>query len=281
MNKPKPGIGSLIASPLDKKSQSSGQIIAGYWILLQDWTKCSQKCGGGFSYQQRMCVPPKAGGRPCQGSALLKKKCNTHPCPSVNALLTLIEKSKKSTDPATSPKPIVKVGVFSNRPQRYSKCVIKENDAFIMTKVVGSRDPIRKPIRIMMNPMSISIFNDDTYQELFYSFDMHKTKFIVSKTHCCFVLQDNWKKESICGYNEYCGKRKENIWVDGWSNDFKLFNGECRQELKSTKNLNDLLAGKDIEDEISKKSEEIMEEVNLLINLYRQKQQLQHNNQSQ
>ena len=117
----------------------------------------------------------------------------------------------------------------------------------------------------MMNPMSISIFNDDTYQELFYSFDMHKTKLVVTKTHCCFILQDSWKKESICGYNEYCGNMRENTWVDGWSDDFKLFNGECKQELKSTKNLNDLIAGKDIEEEIAKKSGEIMEEVNLTI----------------
>ena len=91
-----------------------------------------------------------------------------------------------------SPRPIVKVGVFSNRPQRYSKCIIKENDAFIMTIVAGTIEPVKKPMRIMMNNMTISIFNDDNYQELNYSYDLARTKLVVDTTKwCCFTLEDN------------------------------------------------------------------------------------------
>jgi len=263
IKKVKPGLGSMMANPLGKKGQEAGKPVNGYWVLLQDWTGCSKKCAGGLSYKQRMCVPPKAGGKPCKGHHLLVKPCNTHPCPSVNSLLSLIAKSKKSTDPATSPKPIVKAGVFSNRPQRYSKCIIKENDAFIMIKVKGTPNPIRKPIRIMMNLMTISIYNDDTYQEQNYSYDLQKTRFTTSHTHCCFDLQDNWNKATICGYTQYCGKKGTNSWVNGWSNDIKLFKTDCNGKPTTLEksSINNILASADIEDEITKKSSEIMEEV--------------------
>jgi len=35
----------------------------GYWMLLNNWTKCTLSCGGGKSYQQWLCVPPKDGGK--------------------------------------------------------------------------------------------------------------------------------------------------------------------------------------------------------------------------
>jgi len=53
----------------------------GYFILLQDWSQCTLKCGGGKSYQHWMCVPPKKGGRACQGKPIRSKNCNTQPCP--------------------------------------------------------------------------------------------------------------------------------------------------------------------------------------------------------
>jgi hypothetical protein len=259
-----PSIGSMIAKPDDRSGH--GALKDGYWVLLQDWTSCSVKCGNGTSYQQWMCVPPKGKGKPCVGKRVKTKECNSHACPSVSALLDLITASKKNAA-EVSPRPIVKAGVFSNRPQRYSKCIIKENDAFIMTKVVGASKMVRKPMRIMMNNMTISIFNDDHYQELFYSFDLQKSKLIIAKEHCCFRLQDNWQTSKICGYNEYCGPKHANTWVDGWSADLKLFKNTCKTELQENSNMG--FAGiitADIEDEIKKKSSEIMDEVNNIKN---------------
>jgi len=254
----KPGIGSMIASPLPKKD-SSAIPVNGYWVLLQDWTSCSKKCGGGLTYQHRMCIPPKAGGKDCVGESLLRKPCNTHNCPSVNSLLALINKDQKKSG-ALAPKPIVQAGVFSNKPQRYSKCKVKENDAFIMTKVTGSLEPIRKPIRIVMNLQTISIFNDDTYQELYYSFELDKTRFLVKQEHCCFGIKDNWKDETICGYKEYCGPKTQNIWTDGWSKDIKLFKEDCKVEVKSMK-THSYFAEADIQDEVEEETSEIMQEV--------------------
>jgi hypothetical protein len=52
----------------------------GKWIILQDWSECSLKCGGGTTVLHRFCVPPEGDGKPCEGDAILIKKCNTHPC---------------------------------------------------------------------------------------------------------------------------------------------------------------------------------------------------------
>jgi len=267
----KSAIGSLLASPLPKDEVRTGlgDLVDGYWILLNDWTQCSLKCGNGTSYQQWMCVPPKHGGKECRGPAVRQKACNTHPCPSVNALLTLVSKNEKGgdKDKGTQRNIIVKAGVFSNRPQRYSKCVIKENDAFVMIKVDGTTDLVRKPIRIMMNNMTISIFNDDNYEELFYSYILQNTKFVYSREHCCFKLEDTTKRSKICGYNEFCGPKNRNIWSDQWSRDFNLFKGACKSEMSINSVLNNVLATQSIQDEIKKKSGEIIDEVQLILNI--------------
>ena len=55
----------------------------GYWVLIQDWTQCTLKCGGGLQYQQNACIPPKEGGKPCEGLPIRTRPCNTNPCPTV------------------------------------------------------------------------------------------------------------------------------------------------------------------------------------------------------
>jgi len=37
----------------------------GQWVVVKKWSECSKTCGGGVSVLQRMCLPPKPGGRPC------------------------------------------------------------------------------------------------------------------------------------------------------------------------------------------------------------------------
>jgi hypothetical protein len=100
-------------------AKKGGVVVAdpkdGYWMVLQTWTQCSLKCGGGVSTMQRMCVPPKNGGKPCEGEAILTKKCNTAACPTVGS-----DPAQAKTEQAKMGKPIVKVAPFSQRPQRYS-----------------------------------------------------------------------------------------------------------------------------------------------------------------
>ena len=70
------------------------RLIDGYWILLSDWSECTLKCGGGYRYQQWMCIPPKRGGKPCVGQAIRTKPCNRQPCPNVGGLGTLQRMAK-------------------------------------------------------------------------------------------------------------------------------------------------------------------------------------------
>jgi len=269
----KPGLGNLLTGATKKDGVNTNDpnvkqsLKDGRWILMQDWTNCDKKCGNGTSYQQWVCVPPEDGGKPCQGESVKTKHCNTHPCPSVNALLELINKDAHETKEVrdVSSKPIVKVGVFSSRPQRYSKCIIKENDAFMMITVKSALAPVRKPIRIIMNNLTVSMYNDDTYEELNYSYDVQKVKFTASQNWCCFHLEDTWRKDEICGYKEYCGAKDKNVWADGWRDDVSLFKHECKQELPVNHNDNNVLIIQDIQDEIEKKASEAAEEVSNIV----------------
>ena len=49
------------------------------------WSKCSKKCGGGVKTRSRKCdhPKPKAGGKPCVGSATEQAKCNTKACAGI------------------------------------------------------------------------------------------------------------------------------------------------------------------------------------------------------
>ena len=72
--KGKKTLGSVL--PKKPKTGTFVKPVDGYWIMLQDWTDCTLKCGGGKSYQQFMCVPPKNGGKPCKGKSIKSRTCN-------------------------------------------------------------------------------------------------------------------------------------------------------------------------------------------------------------
>ena len=58
----------------------------GYWMILQDWSQCTKKCGGGLSYRHLMCIPPKNGGKQCVGQPIRTRPCNPEPCPTVSEI---------------------------------------------------------------------------------------------------------------------------------------------------------------------------------------------------
>jgi len=207
-----------------RKEKSTGAPTDGYWILLQDWSECTLKCGEGQTYQQWQCIPPKNGGKPCQGKSIKVKKCNTNPCPKYSSVLNILN----IVTPEVK-KPIIKVAPFSSRLQQYSKCIIKENDAFLSTLDKKTKVESKFPIRVVMNNHTVTIFKDDEYQDIYHSFELDKTAFVkLNNRFCCFDLRDGQISSTLCGYNKFCGNSIDNKWVNEWAEHFQLFKVGCK-----------------------------------------------------
>jgi len=204
----------------------------GYWIVLQTWSQCTLKCGGGKSYLQRMCVPPKKGGKPCAGKGIIDKDCNIQPCPKVEATIM------QNTNNTQLLKPIVKIMPFSTRPQRYSKCVIKEGDMMYekdlsekdqLTSNMGAKpsdmDSVQIPVRVVMNNRTLSIFAGQDYDSHIIGFVLKKSAIVMDakKPECFYVNQDDGKKARLCPFG--CENTKKA--VEEWDYDFNLFKYQC------------------------------------------------------
>ena len=246
------------------------KVIDGYWIVLQEWSQCSLKCGGGVSTLQRMCVPPKHGGNQCEGPAILTKPCNIQPCPFVKEL-----KRKQSNTTIESPpkKPIVKIMPFTDRPQRYTKCIVKESD-MLYTKIFDEKvqyvENIQIPVRVVMNNRTLSIFASTDYKSNLMSFDLQRTTLAPSKPHKnCFILTEGegtekLKQAEMCPFGF---DRVEEVFQE-WAYDFNLFKFQCKTA-KETIDLDNADA-KALDDKFKKKVEQanldIVEEKSKLIN---------------
>lgn len=230
----------------------------GYWMLLQDWSQCTLKCGGGLQYQQLMCIPPKEGGKPCQGPAIRTRPCNTQLCPTVQTKSsnnipglsgdnTTLNGGGNST--RTLP-PILKQMTLSKRRNRYDKCVIKEDDALMIQEEMANS---KIPVRIVLNDRTITIFQDESLENQISSFTIKDTLFLhVTNDSNCFKLK------KIIGHSaQLCqlDSQKPGSWVEEWDYDYNLFKNQCyKKRSKSSVSLK-------IEDE-KKVKEEFTEKVN-------------------
>ena len=243
----------LNKNPSQSTKPNVGVPINGYWITLQNWSQCSLKCGGGVSTLHRMCVEPKNGGLPCQGQAILTKPCNVDPCPSTSA----------GVEPTQSLKPIVKVMPFSQRPQRYEKCVLKESDMLFTNNstTLSNKNAIEEqkqiPVRLIMNQNTISIFNGEELSTRLLTFNIESTTFrrVIPKDiesqrkEDCFVLSSGNQIAELCPLMTInCQKQ-----IEEWDYDFHLFKNQCRPKRYAAKF--------DIEGELKKKIEEAKQAV--------------------
>jgi hypothetical protein len=209
-----------------KKRISRGKSVDGYWILLQDWTSCTLRCGGGKSYQHWMCVPPKNKGKPCRGQAVKVRECNNQKCPPIgNFIKNRLIRLRKAQQKASKPM-IVTVGRLTNKPQRYSKCNLKENDAFLSKYNIHTKLESKQPVRLVMNNQTVSLFADENYLNKLYSFNFDKTS-IHRSGFCCIGFRDNYKSLKLCGFPGDCGTRINNRWSEQWISDFRLFKEVC------------------------------------------------------
>ena len=233
-------------------NSTTSKVVDGYWITLQTWTQCSLKCGGGVSTFHKMCVPPKEGGKPCDGPAILNKPCNVQPCPVVKDLKTF-----KLNQTRSFKKPIVKIMPFSDRPQRYSKCIIKESD-MMYTKIFNEKvqyvENVQVPVRVVMNNRTIAIFGSSDYNSVLSSFELQHTEIAPSKMHPnCFILSQgditdlNHLQAEICPFGL---DRSPEVYQE-WLYDFNLFKNQCHSD-KETVDL-DAADARSLDDKFKKK----------------------------
>jgi hypothetical protein len=264
----------------DAKAEKDNKLADGYWVTLQNWSQCNLKCGGGTSTYHRMCVAPKNGGKPCQGEPIMHKPCNMQPCPerddesSNGNLLAGGAMGKKNTEVL---KPIVKIMAFTDLPQRYTKCKIKESDMMIFYKsddpalvnnslmvgktIEGTMGEINIPSRVVMNNSTLTVFSGDHYQTLYQSYTLKRTKFFASKIKKnCFELGEGSKKAiTLCPFGcEHSAKPLEE-----WTFDFELFKNRCDR-----KSSNDPNADEELKKKIQAKMVNIVFKKCLKINKY-------------
>lgn len=202
----------------------------GYWIILQNWTPCTLKCGGGLQYLQLMCVPPKQGGAACKGDAIRTKPCNQQPCPQIGTLKSLMPNQSGQNPTAQMEKPIIKVMPISNRPQRYDKCYLKDSDALMVRedlKGTASFQVLPKtPIRLVMNNKSISVYQDETLSTQMMTFILKNTVFSrVKGDNRCFILNGINTRAQFCQLDSQSGH-----FVEEWDYDFHLFKNQCHMK---------------------------------------------------
>ena len=217
---------------------STNSTLDGYWILLQDWTQCTLKCGGGLQYQQLMCVPPRSRGKPCEGPAIRTRPCNTQPCPQAQTLKTAVNPLDASSNRADNNTlaPIVKMMAISKRPQRYDKCFIKESDVLMekddeTTKTMSIKPRI--PARLVLNDRTVNAYLDDTLTSKLATFNLKETELVrVNNEKRCFKLKTTMKSAMFCQLDSSSGD-----FVEEWDYDYHLFKNQCKQKRAKSNNI--------------------------------------------
>ena len=243
----------------------------GYWLTLQEWSQCSKKCDSGTSTFQRMCIPAKKGGKPCKGDALLVKPCNRQPCPKV----TSKSEEMKNKENTTILKPIVKIMPFTNHPQRFTLCKIKESDMMIFDdgkdpikqneplfrgKDIDSIGGIKIPSRVVMNTKTLSIFAGDSFETLYLSFSIKKTKFykIKNRKNCFKLIETASRYTTLCPYNAEVSSTE----FEAWETDFFTFRDKCSRPNKDLDGKEEKDLKKKIADSMEKAKQQTIDEAN-------------------
>jgi hypothetical protein len=269
-------------SDMSKKSNSnnSKKPRDGRWVVLQDWSQCNLKCGGGDQTLHLICMPPEKGGKACDGGAIRKRPCNPEPCP----VLKNENKIKAANGASKYEKPIVKVMPISNRPTRFDKCKLKENDVFVVLKSEGlnllseleskgdsflsSEAATKIPLRIIMNNKSISFYKDENLGSNLLSLALESASFRrIKDNKSCFFIQGHLLTQQaiVCSMDGKAGFAEE------WDYDFNLFKNQCNEKRQVFKLKEDSEIKKKFSEKFSKIKQEILEEKTAKARLLTQK----------
>eukprot|EP00340_Litonotus_pictus_P003027 CAMPEP_0170517082 /NCGR_PEP_ID=MMETSP0209-20121228/3172_1 /TAXON_ID=665100 ORGANISM="Litonotus pictus, Strain P1" /NCGR_SAMPLE_ID=MMETSP0209 /ASSEMBLY_ACC=CAM_ASM_000301 /LENGTH=851 /DNA_ID=CAMNT_0010802235 /DNA_START=163 /DNA_END=2714 /DNA_ORIENTATION=+ len=252
----------MLIDPEKRKQFTGGSAKDGYWQVLQDWTECNLKCGGGNSTLQRICVPPISDGKPCDGNPILIRKCNTQPCPhsNMNQYYTAENESKAA---------VVKVVPFSDKPQRYEKCIVKESDLIMIDRTSGVDMNI--PVRVVLNNSTFSAFSGFKFSDLRYSFNLQKARLLSSMNYKnCFELQQTEKLRAI--FCDFGMESSPNFYAE-WHYDYNLFKYQCHEVTKSI----NITFAQNMTAELDKKKDQLKADILLKRQMKSTKEQEDHN----
>jgi len=235
--------------------------IDGFLQLMQDWSQCTLKCGGGETYQQWKCVPPKSGGKPCMGELIRKKPCNEQPCPGISQGPEKNEPEVEKEEEINF-KPIFKSMPFISRPQQDIPCVVRENDVLYekvdpKTEKLDKKVRVKVPGRLLINNRTISLFEDNNYDNAVFSYNLQDSTLNPFKDdHCCFFIQSLNKRQKICALSD-CGSKAEPKFLNSWKYSFSLFQKKCYRKIETKR-----VAEKSLDD-VQKESSPEMASMNI------------------
>jgi hypothetical protein len=226
--------------------------LDGYWVKMQDWSQCTLACGGGLQYLQMICIPPKTGGKPCEGQPIRTRPCNQQACPTTIQVSRKQEVVNKDSLQSGSSLPVItKMMPVSSRPQRYDKCFIKEADALMELDDKTTQAMISKPrvpVRLVLNDRTITSYQNDELTSSYGSFNINETDIIrLSNEKTCFKLRNKIKEMMLCKLDS----SNADDFVEEWDYDLNLFKNQCKTKRERTNNF--LPEQKKLEEEFNKK----------------------------
>jgi hypothetical protein len=90
---------------------------------------------------------------------------------------------------------------------------------------------VLRPVRIVMNNFTLSIFENSNYNSNMMTFDLEKTQLFISKEHpWCILIQQKIQQAELCPFSM---DHKDTSFVEEWNNDFQLFKYKCHVDRKA------------------------------------------------
>jgi len=86
----------------------------------------------------------------------------------------------------------------------------------------------KRPVRLVMNNKTFSIFEDEDYQNNMHTFQLPEALLYRSIQWCCVEIKDTYKTFKLCGFESMCGPRNKNIWAEEWDKAYSLFSKQCK-----------------------------------------------------
>lgn len=90
---------------------------------------------------------------------------------------------------------------------------------------------VLRPVRLVMNNFTLSIFENSNYNSNIMNFDLEMTKLFVSKEHpWCILIQQKFQNAELCNFSM---DHKDTSFVEEWNYDFQLFKYKCHVDRKA------------------------------------------------